>query len=220
MFWARNGGKVTDSVFILLNHLYLIGKMGSCNSVNRTCSITSCNHFSSEGITIWSKQLNKHRHVVLLLMKLNVAQIYTGHTEFTSISLEGFSSLKPKMCGLWNQDCGPVGWLCCFPNRKSDYSLHTSVTQRNFLFRTSKVLFPTCLCNPCLSEPLSPLRGLLPPFTLGCPKALAIISHHDFRLVRILSPTSLNFPIPLCGMTKLQLVPKGKDPGTQQTSNK
>lgn len=40
MFQARNGGGVRDSVFILLNHLYLIGKTGSCNSVNRTCSIT------------------------------------------------------------------------------------------------------------------------------------------------------------------------------------
>lgn len=49
---------------ILLNHLYLIRKMGGCNSVNRTCSITSWNRFSSESFTIWSKQLNKHSYVI------------------------------------------------------------------------------------------------------------------------------------------------------------
>lgn len=64
--------------------------MGGCNSVNRTCSITLWNHVSSEGITIWSQQLNKHSHVMVQLMKLNVAQIYTWHTEFTFISLKGF----------------------------------------------------------------------------------------------------------------------------------
>lgn len=64
-FWVTNGGRVIGSVFLLLNHLYLIGKLGSCNSVSRTCSITSCNHFSSQGITIWSKQLNKQSYVIL-----------------------------------------------------------------------------------------------------------------------------------------------------------
>lgn len=60
--------------------------MGGCNSVNRTCSISSWNRFSSESFTTWSKQLNKHSYVIAQLMKLNVAQIYTWHIEVTFIS--------------------------------------------------------------------------------------------------------------------------------------
>lgn len=157
MFWARNGGRVTDSVFIWLNHLYLIGKMGSCNSVNRTCSITSCNHFSSEGITIWSKQLNKHRYVILLLMKLNVAQ-YTGHTEFMFISLEGFSLLKPKMCGLWDQD---VAWLAGFAAFQTEKVIIHSTPQshrRISCLEPQKSCFQPACVTPAFQNPF-PLWG-------------------------------------------------------------
>lgn len=116
-------------------------EMGCGNSVNRTCSITPCNHFSSEGTSIWSKQLNKHSHVVLQLMKLNVAQTYTWHTEFTFTSLTGSSLLIQKICGLQDQDCGMDGWLYCFPNNK--VIIHfTSRSSREFhLWNPNSSLF-------------------------------------------------------------------------------
>lgn len=76
-------------------------------------------------------------------MKLNVAQIYTWHTEFTFISSKGFSLLKHMTrVGCWIRT---VAWLAGFTPafqtaEVSDHSLHDSVQQKNLVFRTPSPL--------------------------------------------------------------------------------
>lgn len=78
--------------------------------------------------------------MILQLMKLNVAQIYIWHTEFTFISSKGFSLLKHMTrVGCWIRI---VAWLAGFTafqtTQVSDYSLHNLVKQKNLVFRTPK----------------------------------------------------------------------------------
>jgi hypothetical protein len=116
-------------------------------------------------------------------MKLNVAQIYTWHIAFSFISSRGFSLLKNKICGLEDQDGSMVGWLYCFPNHKSDYSLYIWVKKKNFQLA----------CSP--HSPWPPIFAFIRLASLVGPKWLVLTPD----LLSASPATPLCLPIPLLG---------------------
>lgn len=150
-------------------------------------------------------------------MKLNVAQIYTWHTESTFISLTGFSLLICKITwvvrsGLWH------GWLAiyCLPNNRVIIHFISRSNRRLSSSEPQKPPFQPA-CGPlAFQHSFSPLEGLLPPSALGSPKTRAILSHLlQISLYPHLWPFKLL--ILFSGVMRLKLVYKCEDLGIEST---